>query len=566
MRVFNDMAKGLEGCDVVIMLRLQNERMNGALLPSAGEFFKCYGLTSEKLALAKPDAIVMHPGPMNRGVEIDSPVADGSQSVILPQVTFGIAVRMAVMSMLGSGMKIEIRDARVIDPAIGPRREGLDLHRRRARSPRSARRRPSFKADETIDAERARRLPRPRRPRPRAFASRASNTRPRSNPRCARPRRAASPRSPARPTPIRRSTSRAWWRCSSAARRASIARACYPLGALTVGLKGTRLAEMAELTEAGCVGFFQANAPLPELATLLQAMRYAATFGYTVWLRPQEASLADGGVAHEGEVATRLGLAAIPVIAETVALRTIIELAAATGARVHVARLSSAAGVALVAEAKSKGAAITCDVGVHHLHLCDRDIGDFDPQCNLSPPLRDPSDRDALRRGLAEGAIDAACSDHTPIDEDAKQVPFAEAEPGATALELLLPLTLQWGREMKLGLVETLGAVTHRPARHPGRAVWHAGTRGHRGHLPLRSGALVGRAAAVAREPGQEHAFPRPRAHGARRADALRRTHRPHGLNSLRRDRDVQSRFSISRPFRDSHRSVPSMSRRRLMS
>ena len=102
VRVFHDMAEGIRGCDVVIMLRLQNERMNGALLPSAGEFFKCYGLTAEKLARAKPDAIVMHPGPMNRGVEIDSPVADGRQSVILPQVTFGIAVRMAVMSMLGS--------------------------------------------------------------------------------------------------------------------------------------------------------------------------------------------------------------------------------------------------------------------------------------------------------------------------------------------------------------------------------------------------------------------------------------------------------------------------------
>jgi aspartate carbamoyltransferase catalytic subunit len=102
VRVFHDMAEGIRGCDVVIMLRLQNERMNGALLPSAGEFFKCYGLTAEKLARAKPDAIVMHPGPMNRGVEIDSSVADGRQSVILPQVTFGIAVRMAVMSMLGS--------------------------------------------------------------------------------------------------------------------------------------------------------------------------------------------------------------------------------------------------------------------------------------------------------------------------------------------------------------------------------------------------------------------------------------------------------------------------------
>ena len=239
----------------------------------------------------------------------------------------------------------------------------------------------------------------------------------------------------------------------------------HPLGALTVGLKGTRLAEMAELAEAGCVGFFQGNTPLPEPMALLQAMRYAATFGFTVWLRPQDGSLALGGVAHDGEVATRLGLPPIPVVAETVALRTILELMAVTGAQVHLARLSSAAGVALVAEAKARGAALTCDVGIHHLHLCDRDIGDFDAQYNLTPPLRDPSDRDRLRRALADGTIDAVCSDHTPIDDDAKQVPFGEAEAGATALELLLPLTLQWGRESGLDLVDTLGVVTHRAAR-----------------------------------------------------------------------------------------------------
>jgi dihydroorotase len=148
-----------------------------------------------------------------------------------------------------------------------------------------------------------------------------------------------------------------------------------------------------------------------------------------------------------------------------VALRTIVELMAATGARVHVARLSSAAGVALIAEAKARGAPITCDVGIHHLHLCDRDIGDFDAQCNLSPPLRDPSDRQRLREALADGTIDAVCSDHTPVDDDAKQVPFAEAEPGATGLELLLPLTLQWGRETGLKPAAALAAVTHRAAR-----------------------------------------------------------------------------------------------------
>ena len=100
VRVFHDMRAGLKDCDVVVMLRLQNERMNVALLPSAQEFFKNYGLTADKLALARPEAIVMHPGPMNRGVEIDSSVADGPHSVILPQVTFGIAVRMAVMSIV----------------------------------------------------------------------------------------------------------------------------------------------------------------------------------------------------------------------------------------------------------------------------------------------------------------------------------------------------------------------------------------------------------------------------------------------------------------------------------
>ena len=239
----------------------------------------------------------------------------------------------------------------------------------------------------------------------------------------------------------------------------------FPLGALTVGLKGERLAEMAELAEAGCVGFFQANHPINDLSVLVAAMRYAATFGYTVWLRPQEATLSKDGVAHDGEVATRLGLVPIPEIAETVAIRAILDLMQATGARVHLARLSTARGVKLVAEAKAKGARLTCDVGVHHLHLCDRDLGDFDSHCHLVPPLRDQRDRDALRQGLADGTVDAVCSDHTPVDEDAKQVPFAEAEPGATGLELLLPLVLQWGNAMRLPLAETLAAVTSRPAK-----------------------------------------------------------------------------------------------------
>src|SRR5204862_690590 len=129
------------------------------------------------------------------------------------------------------------------------------------------------------------------------------------------------------------------------------------------------------------------------------------------------------------------------------------------------ARLSTARAVDLVADGKRRGLALTCDVGVHHLHLSDRDIADFDAACHLMPPLRDPSDRDRLRRGAAEGTIDAICSDHTPVNEDAKQLPFAEAEPGASALELLLPLTLKWGSEMGLAPAKALAAITQRAAR-----------------------------------------------------------------------------------------------------
>ena len=218
----------------------------------------------------------------------------------------------------------------------------------------------------------------------------------------------------------------------------------YPVGALTVGLKGEELTEMGELAEAGCVAFSQAEAPLIDTQVLLRAMQYAATFGHRVWLRPQEPHLGKGGVAHDGEVATRLGLPAIPSSAETIALATIFALVRETGVRVHLCRLSTAEGVAMVRAAKKDGLPVTCDVAVHHLHLCDVDIGWFDAQCRLVPPLRGTRDRAALRAGLADGTIDLVCSDHAPVDDDGKQLPFGEAEPGATGLELLLPLTLKW--------------------------------------------------------------------------------------------------------------------------
>lgn len=239
----------------------------------------------------------------------------------------------------------------------------------------------------------------------------------------------------------------------------------YPIGALTQGLKGERLTEMAELSDAGCIGFGQSNVPLTNLRIMMQAMRYAATFGFSVWLCPQEASLANDGVAHDGEIAARLGLPTIPVCAETVALSSIILLARETGVRLHLCRLSSLEGVGMVRDARRQGLSITCDVAINHLHLSEMDIGFFDSNCHLMPPLRALSDRDALRSGLMDDAIDGVCSDHAPVDEDAKLLPFGQAEVGATGVELLLPLTLKWGMEMRVPLIKRLAKITAIPAR-----------------------------------------------------------------------------------------------------
>ena len=221
----------------------------------------------------------------------------------------------------------------------------------------------------------------------------------------------------------------------------------YPLGALTVGLKGKALTEMAELTEAGCIGFSQADAPIFDTNVLLRALQYAQTFGFTVWLRPQDPHLALGGIAHSGPMASRLGLSGVPVMAETIALHTIFELVRNTGARVHLCRISSAAGLDLIRAAKQEGLPVTCDVGAHHVHLTDMDIGFFDANARLTPPLRGQRDRDAIRLALADGTIDAICSDHTPVDDDEKLLPFGEASPGATGLELLLSLALKWSED-----------------------------------------------------------------------------------------------------------------------
>lgn len=247
--------------------------------------------------------------------------------------------------------------------------------------------------------------------------------------------------------------------------RQSQAARLYPLGALTAGLGGEKLAEMKTLHETGCVAFMQTLALPRDNSTLLEAMRYAKTFDLPLWLRPVEASLAGNGVAASGAVAVRLGLPAVSVAAETVALHTIFELQRLCPARVHLCRLSTAAGLALVAQAKREGLPVSADVGIHHVHLTDADIGYFDAHFRLDPPLRSQRDRDAIRAALIDGTLDAICSDHAPVNEDDKMLPFDEATPGASGLQTLLPLALKWAKESRLPLPRALALLTSGPAR-----------------------------------------------------------------------------------------------------
>ncbi|MFC3148904.1 dihydroorotase [Piscinibacterium candidicorallinum] len=239
----------------------------------------------------------------------------------------------------------------------------------------------------------------------------------------------------------------------------------HPLGALTLGLKGETIAEMAQLREAGCVGISQADEPVADATVLQRALQYALTHGLTVWLRPLEANLSRGGVAASGALASRLGLSGVPVAAESIALLTLFELLRGTPCRVHITRLSTARGVELVRQAKREGLPVSCDVSVHNLHLTEADIGFFNPMYRLDPPLRTQRDRDALLAGLADGTIDAVCSDHRPVADDDKTLPFGEAVPGASGVEHLLPLMLKWAHAHQRPLADVVRLIAGNPAR-----------------------------------------------------------------------------------------------------
>jgi dihydroorotase len=235
-------------------------------------------------------------------------------------------------------------------------------------------------------------------------------------------------------------------------------------GAMTIGLQGNHLTEMAALISGGCIAISNGRAPFATNLVLRRAMEYAATWNIPLFLQPLDHSLANGGVAHEGRVAARLGLPGIPAVAEQVMVQTILELARLTGARVHFQQISTAAAVSMIAAAQSEHLPVTADVAAHQLHLTEMDLDHFNANCHLLPPLRSEADRDGLRAGVASGVIGAICSAHEPHEPDAKKAPFPSTAPGLSGLETLLPLTLKLVQEKVLPLSRALSLLTTGPA------------------------------------------------------------------------------------------------------
>lgn len=238
----------------------------------------------------------------------------------------------------------------------------------------------------------------------------------------------------------------------------------FPLGALTLGLEGKKLAELAGLKKVGCIAFSQANRPIIDTQSLLRTLQYAATFGFCVWYQPQDFYLSQNGFAHDGLIASRLGLAAIPVAAETISLLTLLELAKLTNVKLHFMRLSTAKGVEILQQNEYKNN-ITYDVNIHHLLMTENNINYFDTNAKFVPPLRSENDRQCLNKAIINNDNVAITSDHTPISAENKLLPFGEAKAGASGVELLLPLILLWAKQNQVSLLEAIKKITAIPAK-----------------------------------------------------------------------------------------------------
>ncbi len=239
----------------------------------------------------------------------------------------------------------------------------------------------------------------------------------------------------------------------------------HPYAAITKDLAGEQITEMGLLAEAGAVAFTDGVVAVSNVMTFKRALSYASTFDLLLVQHPEDPDLANGGVMNEGEMATRLGLAGIPPIAETILVERDLRLLELTGGRYHAAHLSTAGAIEAVRRAKAKGLNVTCETAPPYFALNETAVGDYRTFAKLSPPLRNETDREAVIEGLKDGTIDLIASDHAPHDQDSKRLPFVQAENGIIGLETLLTLTLELTHNGSLTLLRALEAVTAAPAR-----------------------------------------------------------------------------------------------------
>ncbi|HRY25759.1 MAG: dihydroorotase [Geminicoccaceae bacterium] len=238
----------------------------------------------------------------------------------------------------------------------------------------------------------------------------------------------------------------------------------YPYAALTKGLEGRELAELALLKEAGAVAFTDAEQALADARVMQRALAYASALDLLVVQHPEEPSLASGGVVNEGAIAVRLGLRGIPAIAEVMMVERDLHLVRATGARYHVAHISTRAAIDAVRRAKAEGLRVTCETTPHHLALNELEVEGYRTFAKVSPPLRAEADREAVVEGLVDGTIDVIASDHSPQDQDSKRLPMAQAEFGVIGVETMLPVSLRLVHEGQMSLLDLLRKLTVAPA------------------------------------------------------------------------------------------------------
>ena len=509
---FTNMSEGIQGADVVMMLRLQNERMEGAFIPSVREYFHHYGLSSEEMSAAAPDALAMHPGPMNRGVEIDSELADDPErSVIATQVEMGVAVRMAVLELVadnlphtarrserpvgpgprpaffGEGERIAAKagdpaveqrptaflNAQLIDPEAGTVTPGALLARNGEIAdlgPRLFNDAPPADAD-VIDCAGLALGPglvdmrvfigEPGERHKESFGSGGESaiaggvttivTQPETNP----------------PVDDPALLDFIAQRVAEERRDHAMPRV-RTMGALTKGLNGAQMAEYEFLLARGAVALTDGDRAVADPVVFRRCLAYAASLGALVCHHPQDPILSKGACATEGAFATRRGLPSAPAAAEAIMLERDLALVALTSARYHAAQISTAASVEALNRARERGLDVSAAVSIPHLLLCEDDVAHYRTFFKMAPPLRAASDRDAMIDGLLSGAIDCVVSSHRPQNEESKRLPFAEAAAGAVGVETLLSALLSnpGGRPFSLPFIFEKAALN--PAKRLG--------------------------------------------------------------------------------------------------